>query len=159
MKSAYFRIHQLVEEMNLPEVSIVINNAGTSCCRRDSFLGIVYKDSILSLDMDEVENTFTTNVSSQLNVIRTFIPDLLNQQVANIVNISSLISRIPSAYLLSYAASKAAVHAFSNCLRVEFKSNDMDHIRVCTIHPQFVETGMFKGCLSEPYAFCNILME
>ena len=44
--------------------------------------------------MDEVENTFATNVSSQLSIIHTFIPDLLNQQVANIVNISSLISDI-----------------------------------------------------------------
>lgn len=103
------------------------------------------------LDMDEVENTFATNVISQFNVIRTFIPNLLNQQVANIVNVSSLISKIPSAYLSSYAATKAAVATFSNCLRLEFKSNDMDHIRVCTIHPQFVETGMFKGCLSKPY--------
>jgi len=107
--------------------------------------------------MDEVENTFATNVTSQFNVIHTFIPDLLNQQVANILNVSSLISRIPSAYLSSLAASKAAVHAFSNCLRMEFKSNDMDHIRVCTIHPQFVETGMFKGCLSEPYVSIVIL--
>lgn len=99
--------------------------------------------------MDEVENTFATNVSSQLSIIHTFIPDLLNQQVANIVNISSLISDIPCAYLASYAASKAAVHAFSNCLRLEFKSNDLDHIHVCTIRPQFVETGMFKGTFGD----------
>ena len=36
----------------------------------------------------------------------------------------------------------------TNCLRVELKTTNNDHIRVTSICPQFVNTGMFKGCCS-----------
>ena len=48
----------------------------------------------------------------------------------------------------SYSASKAAVRAMSDCMRLDFKAHNNDHIRVSTICPQFVSTGMFSGSYS-----------
>ena len=53
----------------------------------------------------------------------------------------------------SYSASKAATRAMADCLRLELKTTNNDHIRVSTICPQFVSTGMFKGCCSNEYYF------
>lgn len=53
----------------------------------------------------------------------------------------------------SYSASKAATRAMTDCLRLELKTTNNDHIRVSTICPQFVSTGMFKGCCSNEYDF------
>ena len=85
----------------------------------------------------------------------------MNQRVANIVNMSSLIALVPSSHLSydslhhlipsSYSASKAAVRAMSDCLRLDFKANNNDHIRVTTICPQFVSTGMFSGSYSKEW--------
>lgn len=99
--------------------------------------------------------TLQVNVFAPFSIIHTFLPDLIEQKVSNIVNISSLIAFLPSARLSfsfaslltrsAYSASKSALCALSNCLRLEMKVSHCDHIRVSTICPQFVTTGMFDG--------------
>ena len=99
--------------------------------------------------------TLQVNVLAPFCIIHTFLPDLIDQKVSNIVNISSLIAYLPSSRLSffhafslicrAYSASKAALSAMSNCLRLEMKVNHYDHIRVSTVCPQFVTTGMFAG--------------
>lgn len=99
--------------------------------------------------------TLQVNVLAPFCIIHTFLPDLIDQKVSNIVNISSLIAYLPSSRLSffhafslicrAYSASKAALSAMSNCLRLEMKVNHYDHIRVSTVCPQFVTTGMFDG--------------
>ncbi|KAK8832125.1 hypothetical protein WA577_005220 [Blastocystis sp. JDR] len=140
IKEAYKQLETKFEECGMNRVSILLNNAG-----------IVYDDPINSLSVQEVDNTFSVNVISQFSLISTFLPDLMNQRVANIVNMSSLIALVPSSHLSSYSASKAAVRAMSDCLRLDFKANNNDHIRVTTICPQFVSTGMFSGSYSKEY--------
>ena len=104
-----------------------------------------------SCNMDEVDNVFAVNTLSQFSVIQSFLPDLMDQKVSNIVNMSSLIALIPASHLSPYSASKAAVKAMSDCLRIELKSTNRDYIHVTTILPQFIGTGMFRGALSYKY--------
>ena len=42
--------------------------------------------------MDEMDNVFAVNTLSQFSVIQSFLPDLMDQKVSNIVNMSSLIA-------------------------------------------------------------------
>ena len=55
--------------------------------------------------MDEVDNVFAVNTLSQFSVIQSFLPDLMDQKVSNIVNMSSLIALIPASRLSPYSAS------------------------------------------------------
>ena len=140
-------LHRKLEEIDIPSVSVLINNAGLD--RIENWLvGVVYDIPMERMDLDEVDNTFAINTISQFTVIHTFMPDLVSQAVSNIVNISSLIAMIPASHLASYSASKVAIRAMSDCLRLEFKSTGKDHIRVTTILPQFIKTGMFEGTLN-----------
>ncbi|KAK8796237.1 hypothetical protein WA171_004198, partial [Blastocystis sp. BT1] len=140
VNGAYMELHRKLEEIDIPSVSVIINNAG-----------VVYDIPMERMDLDEVDNTFAINTISQFTVIHTFMPDLVSQAVSNIVNISSLIAMIPASHLASYSASKVAIRAMSDCLRLEFKSTGKDHIRVTTILPQFIKTGMFEGTLNNEH--------
>ena len=147
MKNAYIELHRKLDEIGIPSVSVIINNAGMDMIMNSQF-GIVYDTPMETMNLDEVDNTFAINTISQFTVIHTFMPDLGCQNVSNIVNISSLIAMIPASHLAPYSASKAAIRAMSDCFRLELKSIGKDHIRVTTILPQFINTGMFKGTLS-----------
>ena len=46
--------------------------------------------------------------------------------------------------MTDYCASKSAAYGFSESLRIEMKHLNKN-IRVCTINPGFIDTGMFKG--------------
>lgn len=61
---------------------------------------------------------FGANVLGVINMCQTFLPELL---VANgtIVNVGSVAGHMPLPFMSSYCATKAALHAYSECLRVE----------------------------------------
>jgi len=111
-------------------LDLLINNAGLS--RGNSHETISSEDIHLILD---------TNVFALTNLTRLAIP-ALKKTKGDIVNISSTaaLSLIPGTAV--YAASKAAVAAFSEVLRKELLA---DGVRVTTIYPGLVQTEFFDG--------------
>ena len=85
------------------------------------------------MDLSEVDNVFAvvtlSDRNSQVNalgpfsVIHTFLPDLINQKVSNIVNISSLIAYIPSSRL-SYYSSRSTILKFLQCIKGRSECDD-----------------------------------
>jgi all-trans-retinol dehydrogenase (NAD+) len=49
-----------------------------------------------------------------------------------------------------YAASKWAVIGWSDSVRLELKQAGFDHVKVTTVCPYYVRTGMFDGARSAP---------
>ena len=87
-------------------LDILVNNAG--------------KNNImpaLDLDMDEVQKTFDVNVFGVMRMCQAFGP-MVVQAKGIIVMIGSLAAVTPYVFGSSYNASKAAVHAYSDTLRV-----------------------------------------
>ena len=68
--------------------------------------------------MDEVRSLFETNVFAVMQICKEFAP-LLIQAKGTIVNIGSIAAHMPYAFGSAYNASKAALHSFSDTLRVE----------------------------------------
>ena len=66
--------------------------------------------------MDEVDNVFAVNTLSQFSVIQSFLPDLMDQKVSNIVNMSSLSAdpRLPSEPLLRLEGSRQSHERLSS---------------------------------------------
>jgi len=104
VKSCYAEIKTRLKEKGL---DYLVNNAGRNC-------------TIPAADVDlaEARATFDTNFFAVINICQTFLP-LLIQAQGTIVQIGSIAGVIPYVFGSVYNASKAALHSFSDSLRVE----------------------------------------
>lgn len=91
---------------------------------------------------DDMRRQFDVNVFGQLAITRALLP-ALRAAAGRIVFISSIGGRVAMAYTAPYAASKHAIEAFGDALRVELDSSG---VRVALIEPGSVATPIWdKG--------------
>lgn len=114
---------------------ILVNNAG-----------IVVGKSLADHSHEEIEATIRVNTLGMLHTTRAFLPEMLSRGNGHIVNIASASGFIPVPQLTTYAASKWACLGFSESLRVELKAQP--GIRVTTVCPSYINTGMFAGAVA-----------
>lgn len=86
---------------------MLINNAGVN-----------YTVPALDIDIAEARSVFDTNVFAVMHITQVFAP-LLIEARGTIVMIGSLAGLMPYVFGSVYNASKAALHAYANTLRVE----------------------------------------
>jgi uncharacterized oxidoreductase len=118
---------------NFPNLNIVVNNAGI---QRQIDFRKGAKD--LLAGEDEIE----TNLRAPVHLSALFIPHLMKQKEAAIVNISSGLAFIPLTAVPVYCATKAAIHSFSLSLRHQLRETS---IKVFEIIPPIVDTELHKG--------------
>ena len=118
---------------NFSDLNILVNNAGI---QRQIDFRKGTKD--LSAGKDEIE----TNFRAPVHLSGLFIPHLMKQKEAAIVNVSSGLAFIPLATVPVYCATKAAMHSFSLSLRHQLKETS---IKVFEIIPPIVDTDLHKG--------------
>ena len=83
------------------------------------------------IDLAEVEATFAANVFGVMRMCQAFAPFLIAAK-GTIVQIGSIAAIMPYVFGSVYNASKAALHQYSNTLRVELKQFDVKVITVVT---------------------------
>jgi 1-acylglycerone phosphate reductase len=88
-------------------LDILVNNAGVTA-------------TVAALDQDlaEMKQMFETNVFGIMAMVQEFMPLLMLSQDASIVNVGSFVALIPFPFGSSYSATKAAVHSYSDALRL-----------------------------------------
>jgi NADP-dependent 3-hydroxy acid dehydrogenase YdfG len=91
-------------------IDVLVNNAG------HSLFGPLSETPI-----DKVQQVFETNTLCQLAVCQDVIPLMMSQGSGCIVNIGSTVGMTPTPFVGAYAASKAALHTFSDVLRMELE--------------------------------------
>ncbi|MBS1662683.1 MAG: SDR family NAD(P)-dependent oxidoreductase, partial [Bacteroidetes bacterium] len=114
-----------------PTLNVVINNAGRA---------EVYKLSDESADA--FENAFEEILVNYLSIVRLnerLLPLLKKQAEAAIVNVSSIVSIVPGLRLPTYAASKAALHSYSQSLRLTLELAGAP-VKVFELRPPLVDT-------------------
>jgi NAD(P)-dependent dehydrogenase (short-subunit alcohol dehydrogenase family) len=89
------------------------------------------------LQDEEVLRQFDTNVAGQIRVVRAVLPGMRAHGSGKIVNVSSLAGRISGPLLGLYAASKHAVEAMSEALRLE--------VAAAGVQVTIMEPGMFAS--------------
>lgn len=72
-------------------------------------------------DMDQISELFNTNVVSVIAMCKAFTPLLIASGHGRIVNMSSILSFLPLPFAAAYCATKAALNAYGDSLRVELK--------------------------------------
>jgi uncharacterized oxidoreductase len=75
-------------------------------------------------------------------MVYDFLPHLLSRRNALIVNVSSGLAFIPLPLSPVYCATKAAMHSFSQSLRVQLEGTS---ITVVELFPPAVEIPLFRG--------------
>ncbi len=112
-------------------IDILINNAGYGIWGR---LG--------QLPMDEIRKNFETNLFGAIACMQAVIPYFQKQKGGLIVNIESIVALRAMPFSSVYSATKHALHAFSEALRVELAS---EGIRVLSVCPGLIETPFHQN--------------
>jgi NAD(P)-dependent dehydrogenase (short-subunit alcohol dehydrogenase family) len=106
--------------------------------------GIVVAGPLEFLPLDEIRKQFEVNVLGQIAVIQAFLP-LLRRARGRIVNMGSISGRVAAPFIGPYSASKFALEAFTDSLRVELLPWD---IKVSIIEPGDVATPIWERSIA-----------
>jgi NADP-dependent 3-hydroxy acid dehydrogenase YdfG len=110
-------------------VDVWVNNAGRGISR-----------SVSELTDADFDDMMLVNVKSALYGMQAVLPHFRTRGRGHIINISSMLGRVPLAPIRSaYAAAKHALNALSANLRMELHASDPG-IRVSVVHPGIVAT-------------------
>jgi short-subunit dehydrogenase len=99
---------------------------------------------------DDTRTTMQVNALAPMYVTREFLPGMIDNayRAARIVNIASAAGLVANPRMSVYAASKSAVIGWSESLRVELEQQDHGNVKVTTVMPSYIDTGMFDGVRS-----------
>jgi NAD(P)-dependent dehydrogenase (short-subunit alcohol dehydrogenase family) len=123
---------EIVRTSNLPLIGLV-NNAG-----------VAFGGPLEMLPLDELRAQFDVNVIGAMAVTQAFAP-LLREHPSRIIFIGSIAGRIAMPYMAPYCASKAALRALADALRMELAPS---HIDVSLIEPGSVATPIWSKGLA-----------
>ncbi|SIQ94667.1 3-ketoacyl-ACP reductase [Pontibacter lucknowensis] len=112
----------------LGPIDILINNAGTAKFGK-----------FLELDPADWENIIRVNLMGVYYVTRAVLPEMIERQTGDIINISSTAGQRGAPVTSAYSASKFAVIGLSESLMQEVRKHN---IRVSTLTPSTVATEL-----------------
>ena len=123
-------------------LDIVVNNAGV--VRGNQY----FWESDLEHD---AKPTIDVNTLAPMYVAHAFLPAMIEATGdCRLLNLASAAGLTPNPRMAVYAASKWAVIGWSDSVRLELKQAGHDHVKVTTVCPYYVGTGMFDGARSAP---------
>jgi len=111
--------------------------------------GIGTADHAASLTPEHAANVIGINVLGAVNSVAAVLPEMVERKQGRLVAISSLAAYRGLAKSAAYCASKAALSAYFESLRIDLRHAG---IGVTTIHPGFIKTDLTAGRHSKmPY--------
>lgn len=116
-------------------IDALVNNAGYAPLKL-----------IEELSLDEWRRVIDVNLSATFYFCKAVWPEMRKRGGGAIVNISSAASRDPFTGFAAYGAAKAGLNLLGLALARE---GDAHGIRVHTVAPAAVETGMFRSLMSK----------
>ena len=114
-------------------VDLVVNNAGVSMT-----------GPVLDLTLDEIEWIMGINFWGVVHGTKAFLPHLVANRGAHLVNISSIFGMIAVPGQAAYNASKFAVRGFTEALRQEMLTARTG-VSVSCVHPGGIKTNIARG--------------
>jgi all-trans-retinol dehydrogenase (NAD+) len=120
----------------LGDVHVLINNAGI--VRGNGYFW--------ENEPRDVEQTMQINAIAPMRVAREFLPAMVaSREECRIVNIASSAGLNAVPRLAVYCGSKWAAVGWSDSVRLELEQAGYTHVRVTTVCPTYINTGMFEG--------------
>jgi NAD(P)-dependent dehydrogenase (short-subunit alcohol dehydrogenase family) len=125
-------------ENDLGGVDVLVNNAGIPKRRR-----------VTALTWDEVEAVNRINYLSPMRLTLALLPGIIERK-GRIVTIASVAGRFGPPAEAAYAATKAAVTAWSESMRVDLTLADTG-VGVHVVHPGVLDTELFQLPGNDPF--------
>ncbi|WP_406475444.1 SDR family oxidoreductase [Streptomyces sp. NBC_01615] len=103
-----------------PELNVLVNNAG-----------IMLRENLLDpADLQVAEDHVTVNLLGTIRMTYAFLPLLVGKNDSAIMNVTSALAFVPLPITPTYNATKAALHSFSESLRVQLADAGVQVIEV-----------------------------
>ncbi|MFF9207649.1 MULTISPECIES: SDR family oxidoreductase [unclassified Streptomyces] len=115
-----------------PELDTVVTMSGV----------MLMEDLRDAAHFEATRRTIDTNLLGTIRVIDAFTPHLVRQGAGTFVTVTSGIAFLPFPPMPSYAASKAAVHAYSEALRAQLDGTGVDVVEL--VPPAVATAGQEK---------------
>lgn len=122
-----------------PALNVVINNAGIM--RAENLL-------VQQEDLADAEAIVRTNLLGPIRLTAALLPLLRKQAQSAVVNVSSGLAFVPLAQTPTYCATKAAIHSYTQSLRLQLKGTATEIVELI---PPYVATDLMDGA-SDPKA-------
>jgi uncharacterized oxidoreductase len=114
-----------------PGLNVLINNAG-----------IMLKENLLDpASLPVAEDHVSINLLGTIRMTYAFLPLLVGKSDAVIMNVSSALAFVPFPITPTYSATKAALHSFSQSLRIQLAGADAG-VQVIEVVPPGVRTTL-----------------
>ncbi|KAF7144103.1 hypothetical protein RHSIM_Rhsim05G0115900 [Rhododendron simsii] len=120
----------VVEKKGVPD--IIVNNAGT----------INRNNRLWEVPVEEFDTVIDINVKGVANMLRHFIPLMIERKQGIIVNMSSGWGRSAAAQVAPYCASKWAVEGLTRSVAKELPSG----MAIVALNPGVINTDMLTSC-------------
>ncbi|MCB8878199.1 SDR family oxidoreductase [Acidisoma silvae] len=128
--------HILIERYG--RIDVLVNNAG-----------LMPLSDVDALKINEWKRMIDVNINGVLNTTASVLPHMIRQHRGHIFNMSSIAGRKVFTGLTVYCATKAAVAAFSDGLRMEIAPKH--NIRVTCIQPGAVRSELYDQITDPTY--------
>ncbi|KAJ2500951.1 hypothetical protein IWW47_003161, partial [Coemansia sp. RSA 2052] len=109
-------------------IDVLVNNAGVFCV-----------GPAAEVPASQVQQAFDTNVIGLARMCRAVAPAMIDRRQGTIVNVGSVSGYVATPWVGCYAATKAAVHAYSDALRMELRPFG---VRVVVVAPGSITSNL-----------------
>lgn len=115
---------------DFPSLNVLINNAG-----------IMRPEELTSGETDTAEATISTNLLGPIRLTAALLPHLLKASRAAVLTVSSGLAFVPRSLAPTYCATKAAIHSYSQTLRVQLRNTS---VQVIELVPPYLQTELLN---------------
>ncbi|RLN28286.1 hypothetical protein C2845_PM05G00500 [Panicum miliaceum] len=112
-------------------IDVLVNNAGVGCT-----------GPLAELRPESVRRAMDVNFLGQVRTVRAVAPHMARRGSGRVVNVGSVVGRAATPWAAPYCASKAAVHAATDALRLELRPFG---VHVVAVVPGAVRSGLGRA--------------
>jgi NAD(P)-dependent dehydrogenase (short-subunit alcohol dehydrogenase family) len=118
---------------NFGRIDVWVNNAAVTVFGRFE-----------EIPIDTFERVLQTNIFGYIYGSRAVLPYFREQGSGVLINVSSIVGKLPQPFTSPYVLSKHAIRALGLCLRQELALDGAKDIHVCTVLPATIDTPLFQ---------------